>query len=770
MASAAAKPRPPKTNPFDEQWKKAHRTTQRKKLQRASTPSSNSFIDRRIGETNPALDEKSRYLFRLQRERANSTKKHARFSLHDDEDEGDAFFSFENMDEPDLSEDDKGSDVEDPVKGNLKQPVDPFFTVKKLDPDDADEEDVEPRTKREVMHELIQKSKMFKTLRQHQKHEIDDQTTELDEKLPQIMQLLVQSSVETPSQKPKLTLKPAKKDASIFNEDGEGTSTKHEPSHSFQYEDVYKELAQEKRATPAERLLTEEETAQRQKEQLLRLEKLRNDRMRNLDDDDERKKQRAGDDLDDDFDVSSSESEQSEEHSEDESDADERAEHKDHAFLESLLPDKLIAVEGEGRDDIPFAFRKAPWSASDLQSLFQGATVQQRSVVMERLIKCFAISLNPGKNRPKLMRLSEVALQRVEALCGVKKNFAVAAAEIDMLLNHVHALGFEQIASLWGRRHVIECYTKLAEGEGSLCQRWGTHNLLMLRAVGALFPASDARHPVATPLQLLLSEALSVQRMTTLADVVMGVLIGDTLLELLGEAERFSPELGAFVGEVLRGTVGVGPLAHVVEDFGKTEDTLSLSDYAYMISGRGGDNRVTRAKIINAVTCFAEELTFSGRVPNADLVFVRVPIDELEKETAKRMESIVARAQKGRIPLQLYTKTSGKRKFKLRNPRFSAECGVFRKRPRSTFDNMSKGDIQASAKRIRKAMKKEERGLARDVRREAELRTAELAASEKIRREERDVKDKAVRSFFASQQATWRAAEKRQKKLSGKKW
>lgn len=771
LATAASKPGPLKTNPFDEQWKKAYRTTQRKKLQRASTPSLNRFIDRRIGETNPALDEKSRYLFRLQRERANTTKKRARFSLNDDDEEGDGFISLANMDEPDISEDDKDSDVDDSVEDNAKQPADPFFSVKKLDTNDnVDQEDIEPRSKREVMHELIQKSKMFKTLRQHQKHELDDQTTELDEKLPQIMELLIQSNAETSPKKPKLTLKPKKKDNSIFTEDHDDMHSRDDPARSFRYEEVYRELAHEKRAIPTDRLLTEEETAQRQKERLLQLEKLRNQRMRNLDDNNEQSKKGGGDDLDDDFDVDSSESEESEGSSEGESDADEDVELKDRTYLESLLPEEIIAVEGDGRNDVPFAFKRAPSSASDLQSLFQGATVQQRSVIMERLMKCFAISLNPGKNRPKLMRLAELALQRVEALCKVKTNFALAIAEIDMLLNHIHSLGFERITSTWGRSQVVDSYAELVEGQGSLCERWGIHNLLILRAVGALFPASDARHPVSTPLQLLLSESLSVQRMTSLVDVAFGVLIADTLLELLAAAERFSPELGAFVCEVLRGTAGVGVLAHIIEDFGETKNTLSLSDFAGMTCGMKSDDKVTRAKIINAVTCFAEELTFSGQLHSADLVFVRVPVDQLPEESAKRIASVVARAQKGRTPLQLYTKSSAKRKFKLRNPRFSAESGVFRKRPRSTFDSISKGDTQASAKRIRKAIKKEERGLARDVRREAELRTAERAGEEKVRREERDVKDKAVRSFFATQEATWRAAEKRQKKLSGKKW
>eukprot|EP00178_Gracilaria_changii_P019120 TRINITY_DN55612_c0_g1_i1.p1 TRINITY_DN55612_c0_g1~~TRINITY_DN55612_c0_g1_i1.p1 ORF type:complete len:804 (+),score=156.03 TRINITY_DN55612_c0_g1_i1:66-2414(+) len=770
--SAQKKPAAKAQNPFEEQWNKIHRTTQRKKLQRAHTsPSTNRVLDNRIGENNPNLDDHSRYLFRLQRERAKRAKKNARFALDDDEHtpkHTELFPSLHEMDEPELSEGDQGSESEAVGSDDEK----PFFSVKPDEAEHGEQPHSEYRTKREVMHEVIEKSKMFKTLRQHIKHQTDEQTAKLDEQLPQLVQLLSKSNSQPSPKKPTLSLKANVSKASIFDDENHKASTEEKREQSFRYEDVYRQLAQEKRAVPSERMLTEEETAKRQKEQLTNLEKLRNARMNNIHDDDNKDRKKAtGDDLEDDFILHQSDSEESAESSD--SDFDAENEEFDNVFQsgEGVSADSLLAVDGDGVQDIPFVYKKAPVNVTDLQNLFEGTTLQQRSLIMERLLKCFAISLNPGKNRPRLIRLSELLLQRISSLCRVSIRFAAAVSEIDMLIAHVHKLGFEQVVNAWGRRQVLQAYTSLVEGKGSLCERWGIYEVMILRAVGALFPASDARHPVSTPLQILLSESLSLERMKGVGDIALGVFIASVLLEMLAEAERYSPHIAMFAGEILRACAQTGRLSAVLKYSNESSDeALSLAEAARISSGTSFDEKLVTAKIVDAAICLAEELTFCGRVPHADLIFSQVLLEKLPNDIITRMKTICDRARRGRVPLQLYANRNNKPSFKLRNPRFSSENGVFRKRSRSSFEAVSKGDVSASAKRIRRALKKEERGLARDVRREAELHAAEMAAKERIVREDRDARDKAVRAFFETQRSTWRAAEKRQKKLSGKKW
>ncbi|CAN8068635.1 unnamed protein product [Agarophyton chilense] len=372
VGSVSKKPQPP--NRFEEQWNKINRTTQRKKQQQIHSSSSNRVIDGRIGEQNPGLDEQSRYLFRLQRERAKRSKKRNLFSL-DEEDQidkdGREFPSLEEMDEPVLSDAGEGSEISNPPEVSDQ----PFFSVKKSEARHDEQQQSEPelRSKREVMNEVIEKSKMFKTLRQHIKHQTDEETMKLDEKLPQIMHLLAQSNVQ-PLKTSKLTLKRIEKKISIFDDEDHqrwmfssqyaGGKTK----NYFSYEDVYRQLAQEKRAAPSERLFTEEETAQRQKEHLQKLEELRQARMKHLDDEEGKTKVKAsGDDLNDNFGDLQSDSEEDGEERDSESDAEGNEIEKQNQSVRDLPAEFLLAVESDGLKDIPFMFKKAPLSEADLQ-------------------------------------------------------------------------------------------------------------------------------------------------------------------------------------------------------------------------------------------------------------------------------------------------------------------------------------------------------------------------------------------------------------------
>ncbi|CAN8063266.1 unnamed protein product [Agarophyton chilense] len=101
---------------------------------------------------------------------------------------------------------------------------------------------------------------MFKTLCQNLKHQGNEEKMKLHEKLRQIMPLLAQFNSQPSSKKPRLTLKLAAKNKSIFEDYNRQTSPEEKGKKYFLYEDVYRKLAPEKRAAPSERLLTENET------------------------------------------------------------------------------------------------------------------------------------------------------------------------------------------------------------------------------------------------------------------------------------------------------------------------------------------------------------------------------------------------------------------------------------------------------------------------------------------------------------------------------
>lgn len=76
--------------------------------------------------------------------------------------------------------------------------------------------------------------------------------------------------------------------------------------------------------------------------------------------------------------------------------------------------------------------------------------------------------------------------------------------------------------------------------------------LLMLRALGHVFPVTDKRHYVVTPALLLLGHFLSHTPVYSISDLTMGVFCAGLMLEYSREAKRFVPEAHAFLAGVIR--------------------------------------------------------------------------------------------------------------------------------------------------------------------------------------------------------------------------
>lgn len=804
-------------NPFEARsLKKANS----KRALLAAKPAANLFADKRIAESDPHLSQEDKYLARLQRERTRRSAARARFSLanddgHDDDDSNQQPHNSQPNNDPRFSmlkDDYQDVDALDSDEGEpehlteQQQDDDDFLKLKNT----SDELDHAERTHREIMDEVVQKSKMHKALRQHQKHETDQQTEALDEGLPELLSLLSKSSTDHITQKRTTEHAPAPK---IFSDSDHKEdehkiveAPKSQQEKGFHYEGVYQQLAAERRAKPSNRLLTEEEQASRERDRLIELEKKRQARMQHLEDEDEddttdphhrkqsskkRKREAAGaDDLDDDFDISSDDSES--EHSDG---ADEKDDESSDSGTESTeaKPTKKGADKKKARlidsnklvvsnvttadEDIPYVFSKCPSDPYQLQSLFEGTSLSQRSLIVERLRKCFAVTLNPASNVAKLEKLIQSMLTRLENLANVDHtHIPKAVQEIDMLLVHIHAFGskFEQLICGWAQDKLRDAFTALGprNGEG-LSTSWNASTILVLRAIGRLFPASDMRHPICTPLILLLSEALSVYRMKMLKDVALSLFAAYILLEGMAESARYSGELIALLCAVVQGICGKGILRTM---FGQEVDkAIAYSDDPPKLKLSDVANPQVSADLKSKIALATDDIiktsSFNGRVRNMDIAFgslrnLTIPVEQLQKT----ISSIFTDANETKRFLMLYSKSSNVVISKALNPRFTAENGVYRKRPKTSYQEKVSGDVSQSAKRIRKAVRKEERGFARDVRNEAKLAAENSWRLDQTRNEERDKKTRETMNFLEQQQRTWREAEKKQKKLTGKKW
>ena len=104
------------------------------------------------------------------------------------------------------------------------------------------------------------------------------------------------------------------------------------------------------------------------------------------------------------------------------------------------------------------------------------------------------------------------------------------------------------------------------------------------------------------------------------------------------------------------------------------------------------------------------------------------------------------------------------------NPKFTAVNGVYKKYDRHRTGASSVQQTEDALKRIRKSLRKEERGYARDLRKEALMAAWSQNAFETAKRAHADSKAKELKLFLEGQQSTWNKSVKRQKKLSGRKW
>ena len=80
----------------------------------------------------------------------------------------------------------------------------------------------------------------------------------------------------------------------------------------------------------------------------------------------------------------------------------------------------------------------------------------------------------------------------------------------------------------------------------------GTGTVLLLRALGHIFPVTDLRHAVVTPAVLLLGQMVAQTPVRSLYDLVMGVVCSGLMIEYTKEAKRVAPEALAFLASTVR--------------------------------------------------------------------------------------------------------------------------------------------------------------------------------------------------------------------------
>ncbi|KAK0100277.1 nucleolar complex protein 14 [Cadophora gregata] len=553
------------------------------------------ILDKRFGENDPSMAPEEKMLERFTREKQVRHKNSSAFDLEDDEGgelthmgqslslDGPALKDDFEEDDLDLSDaDDHPSDEERQLK-RRRSDVDG-------EEDEDEDEDGEDRperkkSKQEVMKELIAKSKLHKYERQAAKDDDEDVREELDKEMSSIHDLL-----RGIGRKPVPVLAAA---VPGMNPDRVALLNGTEKvKFDKEYDLRLRQLAQDARAKPTEKSKTEEEMIEERARKLQQLEAKRLRRMQGGEvSDDEQKTTEDGPDEEEDEDdefgfgagikvrpsmadlgvededdfliddglvASGSEQDDSEEDSDDE--IEELAEEEDDEFVTGLLteeeakrPEFLTSANGPVQEiELPsqngvhgnLAFKfLCPESHEQLIEITKGIDILDLPTVIQRIRALYHPKLK-SENKSKLGNLAVALVDHISYLANQEERppFSV----LETIIRHIHSLANMfpvEIANSF-RHHLEDWNTSRA-----LSPTPG--DLVILTAVGTIFPTSDHFHQVATPAILGMARYLGLKIPQSLADYATGAYLCTLCLQYQELSKRYIPEVMNFIENTL---------------------------------------------------------------------------------------------------------------------------------------------------------------------------------------------------------------------------
>lgn len=494
-------------------------------VNKANLNKNNTFKDNRFGERGfSGLSEEEKTLERYKLEQMNQFKEHQSeqaqdytsapkgrkskkllYNLEDEGDEDDGMFRLTHSGQS-LFEEDDDRIIELKNKRGRNE----------LDDQEGDMADVAPRkkTKKEVMREVIAKSKMYKLERQEKQNTINDQIMDLDEDFDDIL-----SELKSTEKK------------SIKQEKESKTGSAVEKNIEFNdYDNKVKTFQFEKRAQPQDRILTEEEILEKQKEEAKTLENEREMRMRgifNLDNEDEERLDIEK--LDEGFWNNES---------------DEDKEGKDAEVPDSdddILFDKHEIVGGNVEDIATF---ECPATHKQMLGLLNDYPIGEHIDVVKKIITSHQPKLAEGNNA-KLEQLTKVVFQHLLFLVDTMKD-----KEGEKILNEFVDI-FVKLLTKYNTglvdflRKNIQFLQEQFEQKHEVIIKPST--VLLFSLVGFVYSTSDHYHLIVTPSLILINEFLEQIKLDNLISIKFGCMLLEINNKYQTLSKRYSPESLFFI-------------------------------------------------------------------------------------------------------------------------------------------------------------------------------------------------------------------------------
>jgi nucleolar protein 14 len=548
------------------------------------------IMDRRFGENDPTMapEEKMLERFTLEKQRRH---KNSAFDLEDDV-PGELTHMGQSLslDGPAITDDDEGlelSDAEDhPSDEERRARKRRRYSASEGLENEEETEDAErperKKTKQEVMKELIAKSKLHKYERQAAKDEDLDETERLDKETQNMLALL---GGRAPKPVPALELQGMNPDRAAL------LTGMDKINFEKEYDMRLKQLAQDKRSKPTERTKTEDEQAI---EEARRLQELESKRLRRMQgdpesSDEEKEAETANEEeyeeedfglgagiktrstmtelgfededdflIDNDLVASGSDLEFSEDDSSDEEE--EATGDDDTEFLQGLLteeeaerpefltganaplPETKLPANNGVNGDLAYTFT-CPQSHEELLQVTKGVVILDLPTVVQRVRALYHLKLK-SENKGNLGNFAVSLVDHIFYLANQPQRppFSV----LEMLIRHIHSMAKTypvEIANAF-RRHLDDIHKSRA-------MSLTAGDLVLLTAIGTIFPTSDHFHQVVTPAILTMGRYLGLKIPQNLSDYATGSYLCTLCLQYQKLSKRYIPEVINFIENTL---------------------------------------------------------------------------------------------------------------------------------------------------------------------------------------------------------------------------
>lgn len=564
------------------------------------------LVDRRIGEGDVGMTPEERATERFAMEKQRK-KGGSMFDLENSDDEGGFGLTHGGRSIQDLA----GDDFKDDVSGGSDDESDGELIRKKRRRSDVeDEDDEEPvpeepkdeperkKTKKEVMEEVIAKSKMHKYERQKAQEEDDELREKMDSGMTEMLALL--KGYKPPPKAQEVEQPTAQGAAAGINPDRQRLIDGLDRAAADKEYDIrMRQYAQDTRAKPSDRTKTEEEKAATEAERLRKLEEKRAKRMNgeavsddeaeeggagaaqdNVDGDEdihddmaefgftsstaqqqpgkEKAVQPDEDDfaLDDDLIASGSDVDSDAESdvsvdedlvelgSDAESDAQEPDADEEDEFVEDAIgggsEDGDAGKSGANATDLGVRYTyPCPRSHTELLDVVKDIPVEELPTTVQRIRKLHHPSLS-ASNKDSMADFSISLVDHIAYMANNDQSLAV----IEQLIRHLHSLSRtypSEIATAF-RIHLQAFHERGQPTAG---------DMVVLTAIGSIYPPSDHFHQVVTPAITLIARWLGITNPTTAAHHTQGAYLVHLALSYQKLSKRYLPEAVRFTVRAL---------------------------------------------------------------------------------------------------------------------------------------------------------------------------------------------------------------------------